>query len=282
MQPYRHLHSKSLKRLSLIILVLLVVVSWFVSWPYLHEPMDQLMASLNTVNIPQRKKSLIFVTTHLSETHYTFFEKCWPSLLAKGDIYRQSDFLVLITLSEGTEPNWEFLNATFANTNYTAQVVKNPGYHQGAVLALTKGYLNNWFDDYEWVIRVNPDVLIRNDSFLFERMDDAKIQGVFADCFNRDCPTGNHCSSAKIHTDFFAIRPEAVSLQDVMEANKAKIHAELMATQAFSGIVNAGTDSWVPDAGPHNGNCRIRGEASPVIHTNVIRNVYPACLSWYD
>jgi hypothetical protein len=51
----------------------------------------------------------------------------------------------------------------------------NPGYQDGAILAIREAFKNHWFDDYDWVIRLNPDVLIRSNSFLLEQINDMHI-----------------------------------------------------------------------------------------------------------
>jgi hypothetical protein len=236
---------------------------------------------LSEVGAPrENNRILIFITTHLSDMHYTYLENCWPALIAKSPLFKQSDFMMFITESQGRKVNMTLINFVFTETGISVHSAENPGYQQGAILALTEAIGNHWFDKYDWVIRVNPDVLIRNDSFLLERFEDSGIHGVFADCLDKECPTGNKCIDRKIHTDFFAVRPRAISANAVHETKQN--NAELMITEAFSSIVKDGTDSWVPDTGRHGGFCRVSGKSSPVIHTHDYGAIYPACLSWYE
>lgn len=114
------------------------------------------------------------------------------------------------------------------------------------------------------MIRVNPDVLIRNDTFIRASMADKSISGIFADCYDRPCPAGRGCSDRLIHTDFFAIRPNAVSLDALLSTNET--NAEHMATKAYSGIVKSKADAWLPGAGPHRRFCKVSGATSPVVH----------------
>lgn len=262
---------------------LMLVLSLALMWKMVSRR-ELLVGTEILASIPpiERNKSLFYVTTHLSPSHYEFFQKCWPSLLAKSPLYKESDFLIFVSRSNASIIDWSVLNATFANATYAVQVMDNPGYQEGAMLALTEAFSKHWFDGYEWVIRVNPDVLIRNDTFLRKSMQDSSIKGIFADCFETPCATGTNCTNRVIHTDFFAIRPEAVSEQAVLEARSKHRNAELMATQAFSSIVLAGADSWVPNVGPLGKECRVRGVASPVMHTHNQRQIHPQCLSWYD
>lgn len=66
---------------------------------------------------------------------------------------------------------------------------------------------------------MKPDVLIRNDTFVLER-EDSRIHGIFVDCTDGDCPTENHCTDRMIDTDFFAVRPNAISISAVREAKR--------------------------------------------------------------
>ncbi|EWM20359.1 hypothetical protein Naga_100877g2 [Nannochloropsis gaditana] len=281
----RHgMYACSRRRPPSVLLKILIVMLLLASLTPLHDVMMRqlVMETTSSIHMVERNKSLFYVTTHLSPSHYQYLEKCWPSLLAKSQAYRQSDFVIFITKSNGSMIDWNVINATFAGTKVTVHVVDNPGYQEGAMLAMTEAYRNHWFDGYEWVIRVNPDVLIRNDTFLLEGMRDPGIEGIFADCLDKPCPTGKNCSDRLIHTDFFAIRPDAVSLEAILDADEKEPGAEPMARRAFSSIVWNGRDSWVPNAGPHMGHCRIAGAMSPVIHPHEESEGYPQCLSWYD
>jgi hypothetical protein len=228
------------------------------------------------------KRILIYITTHLSETHSFLLERCWPSLLSKSPLFKQADFMMYVTESEDRKVNMTVVDSVFANTGVTLLVRPNPGYNEGAVLAITEAFQEHWFDAYEWVIRLNADVLIRNDTFLLEQFKDKSAQGIFDDCLDVECPEEKNCQGRLIHTDFFAVRPDALPANAFLEAQEREENAERMATDAFASIVDAGTDRWLPGTGPHGGLCRVIGASSPVLHTHEIEAVYPACLSWYS
>lgn len=232
------------------------------------------------IAVARDSKVLIYITTHFSSTHAQFLRHCWPTLLSRSRLYRTSELVMFVTLAEGAEFNTTFIKTVFGDVDITVHVRSNPGYSEGAILAMAEGFQHGWFEGFDWVIRVNPDVLIRNDSFLLENLDKHDIDGVFADCLDVPCSTGQGCKDRLIHTDFFAFRPDAIPHDAFVATRNA--NAEQMATKAFSPIIARGRDYWVPGAGPHHGICRIRGETSPVMHTNEIRAMYPACLSWYS
>jgi hypothetical protein len=79
-----------------------------------------------------------------------------------------------------------------------------------------KGVEEKWFDEYDWVIRLNPDVLILDDKWLLEIMRNSSIDGIFQDC-----------TVCLLHTDFFAVRPRAVNsiLVDKSKNGNAELHA---------------------------------------------------------
>jgi hypothetical protein len=295
MQPSRSGLGAVAVRLSICGVVGLAIVT-LVSW-------DAFGGNYSTINSarlssrvsppsrhPQRDRILIYITTHMSAAHVTFLQRCWPSLLAKSQLYRQADVTMLVTKVNKSHINVTLLNEIFAGTNFRVHVRPNPGYQAGAILGMKEAYERDWFKNYAWVIRVNPDVLIRNDSILLERFLNPKAHAVFVDCHDggRQCPPENgrlewgpgNCTEKRlIHTDFLAFRPSSIDKFAFKHASHN--NAEQQATQAFSSIIMKGNDSWLPDVGPLSG-CRVSGDRSPVLHIHDINAVYPACLSWYD
>ena len=276
--------SYSFLVLNLIGAVLLIILSSCLTRKYdmldygrTHEFARELE---NSKGLIKNNRFLVYITTHLSKIHYQYLDKCWRAMIGKSPLFKQSDFMMFVTESQGQKANMALINSVFAESGIVVHTRENPGYQEGAILAFTEAIENRWFDKYDWIIRLNPDVMIRNDTFLLERFEDSRIHGIFADCLDRDCPTGNRCADRLIHTDFFAVRPNAISLSAVRETKQD--NAELMITEAFSSIVKDGADSWVPGAGPHHDYCRVGGKGSPVIHSPPFIAMYPGCLSWYN
>lgn len=160
---------------------------------------------------PREPNVLIYITTHLSDMHVQYLKACWPTLLSRSPLFRGAAFIMFVTEQvDAPVADMTIIQEVFARVGITVHIRANPGYHEGAVLAMAEGFANRWFDSYDWVVRVNPDVLIRNDSFLLERFEDETINGIFADCSDVPCPAGRHCTDRLVHTDFFAIRPHAL------------------------------------------------------------------------
>lgn len=207
---------------------------------------------------------LLYVTTHLSQQHRAFLETCWPVLSRHSILVQESHVLVFVTKDQMKKNN-NNNNSSIADGDDAAaapfdddsiieqennmirqafshsQSVNihrhptNPGLQAGAVLAMTEAFDKGWFQDYDWVIRLNPDVIVRDDSKLLAYMNvqsnttattsatttatssnSSSVQGIFVDCHARVKKLGgvqdgesHRTDFQKIHTDFFAFRPMA-------------------------------------------------------------------------
>ena len=124
---------------------------------------------------------------------------CWERAVQHLSLLQNAD---LILYTWGNISSSEL--AQFHFRNIIVKNYINPGWQEGAIQAVqdgfgTKGYQEKWFDGYDWVIRLNPDVLIMDDKWLLETMGDASVDGIFGECMGR-----------QLHTDFFAVRPQAM------------------------------------------------------------------------
>ena len=176
----------------------------------------------------------------------------------------------------------------------------------GANIALIDGAKRNLFQNYDWVIRINPDVLIYNDTFILDTiLHDPQALAVLVDCNNeqkhqkqlqkqqkqqqqQQLDTTNSTSNGSmgyqhiIHTDFFAIRSEFLEayrtadhiLQQTTEKGKEKEkpwNAELLATKLFQPVHEQGGARWLPNTGIRGKACRV-GDTnvanSPVVHSH--------------
>ena len=133
-------------------------------------------------NPSHHNKTLVYITTNLSEGHSLYLQKCWPTLIAKSPLLSQAEFMFFVTEPKGQTANLTLIASAFAGRRVSVRVVENPGYQEGAILALTDAADHGWFENYDWVIRLNPDVPIRNDTFLQERINDVRTHGIFVDC----------------------------------------------------------------------------------------------------
>ena len=70
-------------------------------------------------------------------------------------------------------------------------------------------------------VRVNPDVIIRDDAWLLQTMHNSDVDGIFTDCDRnwtvvdgKKCSVaegaGRRCLDSQIQSDFFGFRPSAI------------------------------------------------------------------------
>ena len=120
------------------------------------------------------------------------------------------------------------------------------------------------------MIRVNPDVLIRQDTWLIKTMLNTSV-----DMIVHECDTANkYTDHPFLHTDFFAFRPRAVDRDSLLQAGRD--HAEAHFTNAFRHLYNAQRFAYV-EGGKNaiEGYCRIEGVHSPVLHVHELSDHCP-------
>jgi len=197
-------------------------------------------------------KLLIYLTTHLPEEHVAFLP-CWKDAIERMDLFKYADGMIYTStgLSEEQLKMLPFRNTTIK------RVPTNIGYQEGAVQAMIDPFLDenvSWFDDYDWVIRVNPDVLIRKDSWLIQNMLNDTIDMIVHDCHTKNKFTNN----TNFHTDFIEFRPRAVNRWILLQSDPK--NAERHITESFRHIYNQKRFVYVEGAKNANeGFCRIAG-----------------------
>jgi hypothetical protein len=223
-------------------------------------------AGAGSANPSKRSPSpriLLFLTTHFSAEHVAFLQRCWPPAIARSRLLQSVAHVLVFSTGCGYTEQLALLRATFPNTtSLEMHEYNNPGYQHGAVMALDVALQEGWFNGFDWVVRLNPDVIIRNDTWLLDTMGDAGVDGIFADCNDTPCPARVKCEAAHINTDFFAVRPAAVTPLPI--DNAVQPHAETRATAVFRPIVLAGRDRWLETE--QQGYCRVRGPRATVLH----------------
>jgi hypothetical protein len=248
---------------------------WISNLPHLTDMEIQLWANepiiIQTPNQWSKIKLVIYMTTHLTETHILFLP-CWHDAIQRMEIFKYADLILYAT--EVPTPE-QLAMLPFRKT--TIKLYNNTGYSEGAIQAMVDPFVENvtWFDDYDWVIRLNPDVVIRNDTWLIQTMLNTSIDGIFHDCLNRKSYAN---STTDFHTDFYAFRPSAVELERVRNTNQQ--YAENHMSDAFRNFFDSGRFAYVDGANnSHPGMCRIEGPDSPVIHHH---DLWMACPYYYN
>jgi hypothetical protein len=204
-------------------------------------------------NSPGGLKVMLFVTTQMSLQHIWFLKSCWPPALQNSVLLNTADVVAYLNPNkEERKEAMDILKHTFRDQNLTIHVRDNPGYQEGAMAALKDATREGWFSGYDWVIRVNPDVIIRNDTFIVDVMqNDPNATGLLINCLNF-----TNTNDLKIHTDFFAIKPGVLPSGAFL--NPAFPNAERSFTNDIrEAILNKGNHRWIPGAHPvDEGICR--------------------------
>mmetsp|Transcript_51357 Transcript_51357/g.76203 ORF Transcript_51357/g.76203 Transcript_51357/m.76203 type:complete len:268 (+) Transcript_51357:86-889(+) len=200
-------------------------------------------------------KVLVYMTTHMSESHVGFLEYCWPKRLAELPLLQHADYLFFTSKDIN-----ETLLTPFG-TNVKIERYEPKGKQEGAMLAMTEATKQGWFDGYDWIIRVNPDVVILDDTWLQHALFDDSNDAILSPC-------GRKMSA--INTDFFAYRPKALSndaWQDIQDKNN-----EQQATLEFSSLIQNGTVVLLPGnrMNVRENGCRVSSKTI-VVHNHSLK-----------
>jgi len=203
----------------------------------------------------------IFITTHMTKSHISFLRRCWPAALEIVPMLKQSDCILFTT----EDPPADLHPLVFDKFHsFQMHKYENPGYHEGALLAMASAMDNNWFADFDWVIRVNADVLIRDDSFFHQVFVDPSVDAIFVKCGN------------SVQTDFFAFRPNLTAPGAFRRQKGDRPVAEPDTTFAFKETLEQTKRyRWLEGGHMNHGHCRVVGRDSPVIHDHGFVNQCP-------
>jgi hypothetical protein len=217
-------------------------------------------------------KVLLFVTTHMPPWHIWNLKSCWPAAMRHSLLLRSADVLVHLSYDQEADIRdnemklkyqKNLLNQTFRDQKLTIHTTTNEGYQEGAMKALSDASSHGWFEDYDWVIRLNPDVILRNETYLINIMEnDPNATGIFVNCIHSN-------ERPMVHTDFFAIKPSVLPKDAFLKP--ATNHAERSFTHAIQRqILDKKGQRWIQDARPERNICRSgylkSFVESPVIH----------------
>lgn len=285
------MNKKSFIILVLILTFLFSIESLARGWSMAWNSLANTNSTTNTLTAKRFPRILLFITTHVSEEHFQFLERCWPfivqntKLVAMSDIFifsaeandRNASKAMLATVNELlVEADYNYTLEYKHNRTVTLVVSENPGYQEGANLALKEAALHDWFEGYDWVVRINPDVLIYNDTWILDIMKhDQNASVIFADCHDNPGAGAEH-----VHTDFMIFRPEVFPKETYGNMTINGSHAETTSSVFFSQVLPNRNESyrWLPDTGNHGGICRVGHQklwGSPVIHSHEFINSCP-------
>jgi hypothetical protein len=130
-----------------------------------------------------RLRIAVYMTTHQSEQHLQFLEKCWPHATNHLPLLQHADLIYYYgrdpnATNTALEPPMRVLKQLQFH-NITIRQFENLGYQVGAKQAMVDAFEHGWFDGYDWIVRLNPDVLIRNDTWFLEQMVNTSVDALF-------------------------------------------------------------------------------------------------------
>lgn len=206
---------------------------------------------------------VLYVTSHMSQQHEMFLKYCWPNILARSALLQEADVVVYLNPEEEKRKEaMDLLKITFADHNLKVYLRENQGYNDGAKIAMYEAVTLKFFAGYDWVIRLNPDVIIRDDSFLIESMANPSVSALLINCSNR---------GAKVHTDFFVINPDMLNAEAFIWKGNAE---RSFTTSIDKSILQKGSHRWIPNTAPATSECRAGlGRdfyKSPIVHAHVL------------
>ena len=135
-------------------------------------------------------------------------------------------------------------------------------------MSMSVFFEKKWWHGYEWIVRLNPDTFIYNDTLLKTMMfSNNNVDAVLANCephvvYNQSF--GGIIKNFNVHTDFFAVRPEKLPPDAFSDWQKQK-NAERQASQIFANLVRNRRVAWILRKNKDY-SCRVRG--SGLCHEN--------------
>jgi len=188
----------------------------------------------------QEPRVALFMTTHMSDLHVAYLERCWPHMLHEYPVLRSVDLLMYTTRL----PSDEILSLLPFHS-VIPYFFNNSGTQESARQAMIDGHREGWFKPYEWVIRVNPDVLFRGDAtdWLWDQFQNESTMVIVNPYQIRVC------------SDFSAFRPWAIT-DDALKASAHIYNTEAHVRSLCRNITRQGRTVFVKDLGMNRPGAR--------------------------
>jgi len=242
-------HDAKVSKNCVVFISLITFLSLLVQFTMADYLYNTLLNSAQIFEHDDDPKFLLYFTTYNSARQFRYFD-CWKKIFENDSFLRDMDVIFYFgDTVESEKFNDKF--QSFPNKKKTFIKSRNPGYQKGAILAFRYGFQHELFKSYDWVIRMNLDVLIYNSSTLQKMMQNRTSCGIFANCNRKMCE--NRCIHSRIQSDFTVFRPKCLNNTEVLRLNH--LNAEQQVTDIFKKVVFDGKDQWIVTRG--NLICRI-------------------------
>ncbi|GFH50649.1 hypothetical protein CTEN210_07125 [Chaetoceros tenuissimus] len=167
--------------------------------------------------------------------------------------------LIIHTPNETGDPSFDLLSN---NLRMNKQ--------NGAIRALGDAFDDGLFSGYDWVIRVNPDVIIRNETQILDIiLYDQTATAIIVDCSVYKRKT-KPSLPILVHTDFFVLRTRDLP-RDIFKNHYGLSNAEAIFTKQIEDrILRQGRHRLMENLAPLSRKCRVGDRRSldsiPVTH----------------
>ncbi|CAB9524523.1 expressed unknown protein [Seminavis robusta] len=229
-------------------------------------------------------KIAIYMTTSMSFVHRFFLQKCWPTSMERLELVQKADLIVYTSDLSG-EFDKDITSLGFKNVVFhrfeetpfadmTRSQVRQK--QEGAVRAMLDPFQDKnhqWFEGYDWIIRLNPDVLIRNDTWMLQQMmkqtedNEPAVDAIFG-------AWSEHPNA--LLTDFHAFRPHAVNVTALFQKYErfrpGESHAESHIYPGFAHLIQSGRVAWIPNIEFPGLAARIGGAKCDIVHDHKFIN----------
>jgi hypothetical protein len=261
-------------------------------------------------------KLLLFVTTHLSAEHLLFLSACWPTMLSQPAL-RRAHLHFFVTANGACSPrptlgwtscllrngsfdtrrNVQSVRNLFPNASFAVHRVDssgdNHGKQAGAIASIMDRASKQLFASYDWVIRLNPDVILYDAQAIVSLMIDSR-DAVLVECTRQ---SGGAWKGPVVMTDLTVFRPHAlVRDEDAPCAGTCESHmrpycdtslglnvsrclanAEHNLTRMLVSTLESGRYAWLWRS--HDATCRVR-DPRVAVHEHSTKRCLIASESW--
>jgi hypothetical protein len=230
-------------------------------------------------------KILLYIATHMSKMHMWYLKNCWPTAMRNSLLLNMSDVTIYLNKSEENKTTAiELLKNVFNGRNliiHTPNETGDPSFdllsnnlrmnkQNGAIRALGDAFDDGLFSGYDWVIRVNPDVIIRNETQILDIiLYDQTATAIIVDCSVYKRKT-KPSLPILVHTDFFVLRTRDLP-RDIFKNHYGLSNAEAIFTKQIEDrILRQGRHRLMENLAPLSRKCRVGDRRSldsiPVTH----------------
>ena len=239
---------------------------------------------MNPVHFPGHDlKFLTLITTHFLASHRNFLENCWTILVTHPFFSNRTDFHFYTTPNDQTRlfniDNYTArLRNIFSKVSFTHSFALDK--QMGAKSVMHDMRMQPVFEKYEWIMRLNPDVIVLDARRIVKMMHMPHVDAIICNCNWRLAKVYNHTYTKSVvlarpwpkrpyykiwpivrytivNTDFILFRPRAIAIRP----NHTHLNAEYDMTNLLQGNKNVAILSTTKSK-----HCRVNSDEVKHVH----------------